>query len=304
MGGDQGGHALGLDHGAEQAHDLLAGLGVELAGGLVGEQDLRAARQRPGDRDPLLLPAGQLTWPLLRVLAQADDVQHEPDALLPLLRVHAHDPQRHADVLRRRQDRDEAERLEDERHRRPAQPHPLVFRHGRHIAVRHPDATAVRQVEAADDVEQRGLPRPRPAAQRHQLAGRHGKGDAAQGPGGGVPAAEGPRDLLDGQHVYRGGHRGSSGFAGSWGLPGSRRSGQTHQPVAGDQRARAGIAVLPRRFRAQVRDAGPGGRPPDPPAGAWWPCESPYVLPAASQKAVSASPVSSPSGQEPTVRAG
>jgi hypothetical protein len=100
VGGDQGGHALGLDHGTKQPHDLLPGLGVELTGGLVGQQDLRAARQRPGDRDPLLLPAGQLTRSLLRVLTQADDVQHEPDTFLPLLRGHAHDPQRHADVLR------------------------------------------------------------------------------------------------------------------------------------------------------------------------------------------------------------
>jgi len=56
--GDQDGHALGLDHDAYQAHDLLDGLGVELAGGLagglVGEQHLRAARSRPVDRHPLL----------------------------------------------------------------------------------------------------------------------------------------------------------------------------------------------------------------------------------------------------------
>ena len=79
----------------------LAGLGIQLAGGLVGEQHLRAARQRPGDRDPLLLAAGQLARPLPGVLVQADEVQHEPDPLLPFPRGQAGDPQRHADVLRR-----------------------------------------------------------------------------------------------------------------------------------------------------------------------------------------------------------
>ncbi len=58
VGGDQGGHALGLHDGVQQAHDLLRGLGVELAGRLVREQQLRAPGQRPGDRDPLLLAAG------------------------------------------------------------------------------------------------------------------------------------------------------------------------------------------------------------------------------------------------------
>jgi hypothetical protein len=41
----------------QQAHDLLGRLRVELAGGLVGQQQLRAAGQRAGDRHPLLLAA-------------------------------------------------------------------------------------------------------------------------------------------------------------------------------------------------------------------------------------------------------
>jgi hypothetical protein len=100
VGGDQRGHALGLHQGVQQPHDLLGGLRVQLAGRLVGEQQLRAGRQRPGDRHPLLLAAGQLTGPLPGVLAQAHDVQHEPDAFLPVLRRHPGDAQRYAHVLR------------------------------------------------------------------------------------------------------------------------------------------------------------------------------------------------------------
>jgi hypothetical protein len=58
VGGDKRGHVFGLDDGAEQPHDLLGGVGVELAGWLVGEQQPRLARQRAGDRDALLLTAG------------------------------------------------------------------------------------------------------------------------------------------------------------------------------------------------------------------------------------------------------
>ena len=96
-------------------HDLLGGLGVELPGGLVGEQQLGSARQRPRDRDALLLAAGQLAGSLPRVLAQAHDVQHEPDPLLALTRRHAGDTQRNPDVLGGGEHRDQPERLEDER---------------------------------------------------------------------------------------------------------------------------------------------------------------------------------------------
>ena len=44
----------------QEAQHLGAGAAVEVAGRLVGEDDLGPADQRAGDGDPLLLPAGQL----------------------------------------------------------------------------------------------------------------------------------------------------------------------------------------------------------------------------------------------------
>ena len=43
-----------------QVDDLLAGLAVEIAGRLIGEQDLGLRRKRPRKRDPLLLAARKL----------------------------------------------------------------------------------------------------------------------------------------------------------------------------------------------------------------------------------------------------
>ena len=45
---------------AEELHDLVAGLRVEVAGGLVGQDQLRVVDQRAGDGHALLLAAGQL----------------------------------------------------------------------------------------------------------------------------------------------------------------------------------------------------------------------------------------------------
>ncbi len=45
---------------AEQGEHLVPGTGVQRPGWLVGEHHLGAGDQCPGDRDPLLLAAGQL----------------------------------------------------------------------------------------------------------------------------------------------------------------------------------------------------------------------------------------------------
>ena len=48
-------------------HDLLAVLGVEVGGGFVSEDQFGVSGKRPGDRDALLLSAGELVgavdWP-------------------------------------------------------------------------------------------------------------------------------------------------------------------------------------------------------------------------------------------------
>ena len=57
-----------LQHG----HDLHAGLGIQSAGGLVGEQDLRVVDQGAGDRHPLHLPARELVGPFVDMVGQPD----------------------------------------------------------------------------------------------------------------------------------------------------------------------------------------------------------------------------------------
>src|ERR1700682_860644 len=56
VGGDDDGGALCVDA-CEQRHDLVGGLGVEVAGRLVAEQDQRIVYQRPGARGGLLFSA-------------------------------------------------------------------------------------------------------------------------------------------------------------------------------------------------------------------------------------------------------
>ena len=57
---------------AQQPQHLLAGLGVEGTGRLVGEHEPPLADQRAGDRDPLLLAAGHLVGEAVGELGDAD----------------------------------------------------------------------------------------------------------------------------------------------------------------------------------------------------------------------------------------
>jgi hypothetical protein len=58
----------GLQHG----HDLVAGAFVQVAGGFVSKQDCGFLDQGPGDRDALLLSAGQLRGQVAGPVGEAD----------------------------------------------------------------------------------------------------------------------------------------------------------------------------------------------------------------------------------------
>ena len=65
--------------GLEHLHHFLAMLGVEVAGRLVGEDQLGVADQGAGDGDALLLAARQLARPMLGAVGDADLVHHRLD---------------------------------------------------------------------------------------------------------------------------------------------------------------------------------------------------------------------------------
>ncbi len=68
VGGDQRGHSPRGDDVPQQSHDGRPGVGIQLAGRLVGDQQLGVVRQRTGDRDALLLAPGHFRRSLIDVL--------------------------------------------------------------------------------------------------------------------------------------------------------------------------------------------------------------------------------------------
>ena len=89
-----------------------AGPGVEVAGGLVGEDDRRLAGQGAGHGHALLLAAGELARAVAQPVAEADGGH---DLVEPgLVRLGAGQRQRQDDVLLGAERGDQVEGLEDE----------------------------------------------------------------------------------------------------------------------------------------------------------------------------------------------
>ena len=72
------------DQPLEDRHHLVRGLGVEVAGRLVGHDDRRVADERARDRDALLLAARQLVRVVVRAVVEADAVERLHRALVAL----------------------------------------------------------------------------------------------------------------------------------------------------------------------------------------------------------------------------
>src|SRR5690606_10547111 len=68
----------------KNAHDLDGGFAVEVAGGFVGEEDVRLVDEGAGDGDALLLSAGKLAGKMIGALGEADDVEGVEGALFDL----------------------------------------------------------------------------------------------------------------------------------------------------------------------------------------------------------------------------
>ena len=85
----------------EQRHDLGAGVAVEVAGRLVGEDQRRLRDERARDRDPLLLAARQLGRLVVEAIAQPEPLEGGRRPRRPLAPRDALVQQRRRDVVER-----------------------------------------------------------------------------------------------------------------------------------------------------------------------------------------------------------
>src|SRR3954471_9596620 len=98
----------------QQAEHIPCRRRVQVAGGLVGEDQRRLGDERTSNGDPLLLATRKLTGTVFEPVVEADAGQRPDSALTPLVARHARVRERQLDVARRGQRRKEVELLKDE----------------------------------------------------------------------------------------------------------------------------------------------------------------------------------------------
>jgi hypothetical protein len=163
---------------AKPATQLLAHLGVERAERLVEQEDPGLDGERPGERHPLALAAGQLARIALRQPFQLHEVQQVHD-LVPDLRLRCAlparlDPQAEGHVLEDGHVPEQGVVLEYEADL------PLADMAGAGVLAVEQDGALGRELEPGDDPEQRGLARPGRAEQGDQLARADPEVDAGE----------------------------------------------------------------------------------------------------------------------------
>jgi hypothetical protein len=142
---------------AQKRQHLLRGLRVEVAGGLVGEQEQRPVHEGARDRDALHLAARKLARIGAGSSGEPHRGEHLEDARPRLRGGHAVERKGQGDVLRDREMGQQVERLEHEADARPAQQRARSVIERRDVPAFEDDAAAVRGIEPRDQVEKRGL---------------------------------------------------------------------------------------------------------------------------------------------------
>src|SRR5437588_2265832 len=173
--------AAGVDL-QQQLDDLPRGGRVQVAGGLVGEEDQRVMDQRPGDRHPLLLAARELVGTLGLLALQADDAQHLLDLGTQVAKGALCDPEREGHVLEDGQVGEQLEVLED---------HPDLAPQEGQVAAAQPAQVAAVDEDAAragallpdQQANQGGLTRAAGPHQEDEVLARDLQADVAQGRG-------------------------------------------------------------------------------------------------------------------------
>ena len=184
-----------VDAGPQQGQHLVRGPGVEGAGRLVGQDDRGVGDQRPGDRDALLLAAGELRGQPPAPVAEPDLLQQRPHPL-PVDAVSGQ-PDRQPDVLLGGEVGHQVEALEDEADALAAEPGAVLLAPVRDVLAGDDDAALGGPLETGGAGEERRLARPGGPHHRGEGAGREGEVDTGEGGDGARPFAVRAGEVVD-----------------------------------------------------------------------------------------------------------
>ncbi len=162
---------------AQQPQDDLFVLRIEIAGGFIGQNNLRVIDQRSRDADSLLLASRKLPWQVAHAVAQP----HAGQSFNRLFLIgHAVEVLRQHDVLDRGKKRNQVKLLEDESNLFRAHAIQFVRRNAGNVLAVEPDFAGCGAVEAANQIHQRRFTRPGGAHDGKPFALRDVQRDAVE----------------------------------------------------------------------------------------------------------------------------
>ena len=164
----------------KEREQLLGGAGIERAGRLVGEDELRAGDQRAGDGDALLLAAGDLVGILAQQRFDAQPPRKRGEFGLHVGKALTGEHEGQEDVVADGEGIQQVELLEHEAEVLAAEGGHLALAHGGHVPPGEQHLAAGGRIESGEDVEQGGLAGAGLAHDGDELALVHGEIDVAQ----------------------------------------------------------------------------------------------------------------------------
>ena len=174
---DQRGVAFGVS-GEQEVDDFAAGGLVEIAGGLVGDEDRRIGRQCPRQRDPLLFAAGKLRGIVVAPFGKADGGEFSLGADVGIR--NAGQFKRYRDVLQGGHRRDEMKGLENDADMAAAEARQRVFTEPAEGLPGHDNVAGVGPFEPGHYHQQRRLAGTRGADEANCLTGTYMQVDALE----------------------------------------------------------------------------------------------------------------------------
>jgi hypothetical protein len=177
---DDGGFFL-PGEGSEEIDDDGAGGGVEIAGGLVGEENGGAVHEGAGESGTLELAAGELVGAVMGAVGQTDGLEEAVGADFAGGVGAAGEEKGKEDVLFHGQGGEEVEELEDEADFELAQAGEGVVVHGVEGQAFEVDLAGGGGVERAEDVKEGAFPAATGSGDGHDLARENFEGNASEG---------------------------------------------------------------------------------------------------------------------------
>ena len=157
----------------QQVEDLVARLAVEVAGGLVAQQQRRIGHDGARDADALFLAARQLARVVVGAVRETDDGERHLNALPPIGLRQFGEEQRQLDVAGRGEHRQQVVELKHEADVARPPRRELAARHLVDAVAGDGDGSFARRVETADQIQQRRLARPGWPHQRQEVSRRN-----------------------------------------------------------------------------------------------------------------------------------